>query len=74
MTMLFIVSVSAPSLPAFAQVQTRVYVDASSSNVADPSPSNPGSTWTGSTGAYKYLQNGLERARDLLVATPTSLI
>jgi predicted outer membrane repeat protein len=50
--------------PAMAQTQTIVFVDASSSNTAAPSASNPGNAW-GNTTAYKFLQSGLTRAVQL---------
>lgn len=65
-----VISMSTFTRSATAQ-QSAVHVDASGSNIAAPSGTNSGSTWTGSTGAYKYLQNGLHRAATLLAANPS---
>jgi hypothetical protein len=54
--------IASPS--AMAQSQTIVHVDANSTNTSAPSGTNPGNAWGNS--AYKYLQDGIQRANQIL--------
>jgi hypothetical protein len=63
---LFSASLTATITTSSLAQQTTVFVNGNSSNTTAPSGSNPASTWTGSTGALKYLQDGLTRADQIL--------
>ncbi len=43
-----------------------VFVDGNSTNTSAPSDTNPGDSWAGTNPPYKYLQDGLARAAQLL--------
>ena len=70
----YVFSLSTMICASASAQQATVFVDSGSGNIAPPSGSNPGDSWTGTHPAFKFLQDGIERANQIRSAFPNASV